>query len=63
MGGEWSPFIIMKIDIGTRIEDLYSEWLFEYCSDEFGCKDQFIELLENRHRFEEFSNLIKEHLA
>jgi len=53
----------MKFNIEDRIEDLYSEWLFEYCSDEFGCKDQFIELLENRHRFEEFSELVKEHLG
>ena len=46
--------ILIENDHEETLQRIYIEWLMEYCPEDFSCKDQLIELEENRHQIEEF---------
>ena len=41
------------------IDEVYSMWLVEICSDELHTDDQIIEALERRHRWNEFVEWVR----
>ena len=32
----------------------YEEWVFEHCADEFHGKDEYVKLIEEQHRYDEY---------
>ena len=46
------------MDLEDKMFGLYEEWFLDEFPDEYSCKDDFIEKIQNLQRFDDFKNKV-----